>query len=126
VARRKRRVWRHSDELHANAVERVLNGQPVAMVAEELDLHARLLRAWVADARKGAGAGKGRPDSPRPAVALPTPEERLRRENELLKQALADRTLEVDFFRGALQKVEARRQPQGEAGGMASTTKSGK
>jgi hypothetical protein len=31
-----------------------------------------------------------------------------------LKQLLAEKTLEVDFFRGALQKVEARRQKSGE------------
>ncbi|HLA09494.1 MAG TPA: hypothetical protein VJ023_02685 [Pyrinomonadaceae bacterium] len=37
-------------------------------------------------------------------------EMRLRRENSKLKRALADKTLQVDFFKGALQKVEARRQ----------------
>jgi hypothetical protein len=38
---------------------------------------------------------------------------------------LANKTLEVDFFKGALQKVEARRQTSGESGARASTTKSG-
>jgi hypothetical protein len=42
-----------------------------------------------------------------------------------LKQALAEKTLEVDFFRGALQKIEARRQPHGKTGETASTPKSG-
>ena len=121
MARRKRRVWRHSDELHSKAVERVLNGEQVSAVAEELDVHRRLLRAWVAAARKAAGIKKAKP-----VVAQEVREQRLRRENEQLKQALADKTLELDFFKGALQKVEARRQPHGEAGGTASTTKSGK
>jgi len=31
--------------------------------------------------------------------------------------------MEVDFFKGALQKVEARRQKKDGTGGMASTTK---
>jgi len=39
---------------------------------------------------------------------------------------LAEKTLEVDFFKGALQKVEARRQPNCNSGEMASMTKSGK
>jgi hypothetical protein len=33
--------------------------------------------------------------------------------------------LEADFFKGALQKVEARRQSSGGSGAKASTTKSG-
>jgi len=51
-------------------------------------------------------------------------ESRLRREVNKLKRLLADKTLEVDFFRSALQKVEARRQQSGISGEKASTTKS--
>jgi hypothetical protein len=61
----------------------------------------------------------------RPASAN-TPEARLRQEVSRLKRALAEKTLEVDFFKGALQKIEARRQPQDVTGAKASTTKSGK
>ena len=50
----------------------------------------------------------------------------LEREVRRLKGALADKTLEVDFFKGALQKVAARRQRSDVSGGAASTTKSGK
>ena len=35
-------------------------------------------------------------------------ESRLRREIRELKRLLAEKTLEADFFKGALQKVEAR------------------
>ena len=52
-------------------------------------------------------------------------ETRLERENRQLKAALADKTLEVDFFKGALQKVAARRQGESAAGEKASTPKSG-
>ena len=40
--------------------------------------------------------------------------------------ARAENTLEVDFFKGALQKVKARRQRSGDSGELASTTKSEK
>jgi len=43
-----------------------------------------------------------------------------------LKQLLAEKTLEVDFFRGALQKIEARRQRNSGSGEMTSTTRSEK
>jgi hypothetical protein len=39
---------------------------------------------------------------------------------------LAEKTLEVDFFKGALQKVEARRQKRDETGETASTSRSEK
>jgi hypothetical protein len=49
-----------------------------------------------------------------------------RKEIHRLKQPLAEKTMEVDFFRGALQKVEARRQKRGETGETASTSRSEK
>jgi hypothetical protein len=39
---------------------------------------------------------------------------------------LAEKTLEVYFFKGALQKIEARRQGSNDSGETASTTRSGK
>jgi len=50
----------------------------------------------------------------------------LRKEVNHLKRVLAEKTLEVDFFKSALQKVEARRQPSSKSGEKASTSKSGK
>jgi len=50
----------------------------------------------------------------------------LRNEVNRLKRVLAEKTLEIDFFKGALQKIEARRQQQDESGAKASTTRSGK
>jgi transposase-like protein len=41
-----------------------------------------------------------------------------------VKQVLAEKTLEVDFFKGALQKIAARRQKNASVGGTASTSKS--
>ena len=53
-------------------------------------------------------------------------ERELRQQVSHLKRLVADKTLEADFFKGALQKVEARRQSKGNSGETASTTKSGK
>jgi hypothetical protein len=39
---------------------------------------------------------------------------------------LAEKTLEVDFFKGALRKIEARRQRNSGSGEMTSTTRSEK
>jgi hypothetical protein len=50
-------------------------------------------------------------------------ESTLRREISKLKRLLADKTVGVDFFRGALQKVEARRQQSGLSGEKAFAAK---
>jgi len=51
-------------------------------------------------------------------------ESTLRKTVSQLKRVLAEKTVELDFFKGALQKVEARRQRNGISGETASTTKS--
>ena len=57
------------------------------------------------------------------ATAKNSREITLHREISKLKRLLADKTVEVDFFRGALQKVEARRQQSEISGEKASTRK---
>jgi hypothetical protein len=52
-------------------------------------------------------------------------ESRLRREISDLKRLVAEKTLEMDFFEGALQKVEARHRESSGFGEQASTTTSG-
>jgi hypothetical protein len=52
-------------------------------------------------------------------------ERELRKEIRDLKRLLGERALEVDFFKGALQKVEARRQSNSGSGAKGSTPKSG-
>ena len=53
-----------------------------------------------------------------------SPIRELRKQVRDLKRVLAEKTLEVDFFRSALQKVEARRQQSSRSGEKASTSKS--
>jgi len=53
-------------------------------------------------------------------------ERELRQQVAQLKRVVADKTLEADFFKGALQKIAARRQASTESGGTASTARCGK
>ena len=55
-----------------------------------------------------------------------SPIRELRKEIRDLKRVLGEKTLEANFFKGALQKVEARRQKGSGSGGTASTTRSEK
>jgi len=52
-------------------------------------------------------------------------ERELRKEVRELKCVLGEKVLEADFFKGALQKVAARRQNSGGSGETESSSKSG-
>jgi transposase-like protein len=84
--------------MRAMAMERLKNCANVTALSKELGINREVLYKWRA---------------------------RQRGEVDELKRLLAERTLEVDFFKGALQKVAARRQNNTGSGEKASTTKSG-
>src|SRR6266850_4952067 len=73
----------------------------------------------------GCGAGSWRRVEPGQKASRPsTHASAHRKEIHRLKQVLPEKTLEVDFFKSALQKIEARRQRSSGSGEMASTTRS--
>jgi len=90
----------------------------ILALSAELELDRRLMYKW-RDQLDPVDKGEWPPPQN-------SRESTLRKEVSQLKRVLAEKTLEVDFFKGALQKVEARRRQSGVTGGKASTTKSGK
>ena len=98
------------------AVERFTRCENATELARELGIDRGLLYKW----RKLQEQGEER------AGRVNSGERRLHTEISELKRLLAEKALEVDFFKGALQKIEARRQGLGGSGAKASTNKSGK
>lgn len=98
------------------AVERLKGCDNIVALSEELGVHRRLLYKW-RDQLEPVDDGETPPENIK--------ERDLRIQLATAKRLLADKTLEVDFFKGALQKVEARRQSSTQPGETASTTKSG-
>jgi transposase-like protein len=113
----KKRVGKFPKAFRQDAVERLKHCENIVALSKELGVHRRLLYRW-RDQLEPAESG----DSPPPANSR---DSTLRQEVSRLKRALAEKTLEVDFFTGALRTVEARRQRSGNSGGTASTTTSG-
>jgi transposase len=99
------------------AVERMKRCENITALSEELGVARRLLYIWREQLDPIEGRSEPAPESPREAT--------LRKENRQLKRVLAEKTLEVDFFKGALQKIEARRRKSDDSGARASTTRSG-
>jgi transposase-like protein len=108
-----RRNRSYTEEFRRLAVARMQGCRNISALAQELDVPRRLLYRW-----------QMRIEGPVAPVAPRFPG--LEDENRQLKQLLAERTLEVDFFKGALQKIAARRQADGGNGETASTTKCGR
>lgn len=109
---------RYTKAFRKMAVDRMKRCDNIVELSEELGVHRRYLYTW---------RNKLDPaDSAEGPVPESTRETTLRKEVSKLKRVLADKTVEADFFKGALQKVEARRQRIGDTGEKASTTKSGK
>jgi NAD(P)-dependent dehydrogenase (short-subunit alcohol dehydrogenase family) len=100
------------------AVGRLKRCENIVAQSEELGVHRQLVYKWRDQLDPVDVGDEAPPANPR--------ESTLRKEVSQLKRLLADKTLEVDFFKGALQKVEARRQRGGNSGEKASTTRSGK
>ncbi len=100
------------------AVERMLTCDDVGELARELGVTRRCLYQW----RTKLEVVEAGEEASRPSTHTAS----YRKEIQQLKRLLAEKTMEVDFFKGALQKVEARRQKHGDSGETASTSRSGK
>src|SRR5713101_5201060 len=95
--------WRrHTVEFKRQVVERMKTCENIHALARELKLERKLLYTW-----KYQFAG--RPE-PRHANLAATAEERkekqFREEITKLKSALAEKALEIDFFKSALLKIK--------------------
>jgi transposase-like protein len=116
VARKK--SSKYSPAFKRKAVERMRSCASVVGLARELGVHWRRLYEW-----KEEMADQGAVREPDPVARR---EQALQEENARLKAALAEKVLEVDFFRGALQKITARRQRSNGSGKTASSNRSGR
>jgi transposase len=114
----RKRGERYSQKFRCRTVERMYACENILRLSRELGIHRRLLYKWrdQVDPADTEADGELTPQTSR--------ESTLRKEISKLKRLLADKTVEVDYFRGALQKVEARRQQSDISGEKASTMKS--
>ena len=86
-------------EFRAEALRRLQGTGNVSELCRELGISRQLLHLWKQSAEKALEKG-----------SMSSEQRRLRMENLQLKKALVRRTLEVDFFKTALQKIEAHSQ----------------
>ena len=108
-----RRIF--SREFKLAAIEQIESGKSLARVARELELHENVLRRWKQEIQQNpsrAFSGNGNSRSPN-------------REGEL-ERKIGQMTLEIDFLKKALQRVEEQRLLENAGGGGRSTKRSKK
>ena len=107
----RRKGKRYGSELRRQAVERMNACGNIVGLARELGVSRRVLYQW-RDRMEQTDCSPGR-----------SRELILRKQILKLKRLRANKTLEVDFFRHALQRVGARRRQSFHPGDKASTTR---
>ena len=113
----RRRGQRYPKEFRRIAVERLKTCDNIVALSKELGVQRHLLYQW-RDQLDPLDVDDGPPpENPR--------ESTLRKEVRQLKRLLGEKSMEVDFFKGALQKVEALRRSSSGSGATASGPKSG-
>jgi transposase-like protein len=112
----KKRVGKVPRVFRQMAVDRLNHCENIVALAKALGISRRLLYGW-REKLEALDCSGAPPANAREAT--------LRKEVSRLKLVLAEKVLEVDFFKSALQQVEARRQQSGKAGARASTPRSG-
>jgi transposase-like protein len=115
----KKRRRRYREEYKREVVRRMGECKNIEGLGRELGLDVKMMYQW-------KWKQEGRPTRQPPALTTQAAKlgdlETLRRENAQLKRLLAEKALEVDFFKGALQQVEARRPGRGDPGETPSTS----
>lgn len=108
----------YSSEFRLQAVQRILAGEKVSALSQELGIHRKLLYEWkhrVATGGELSLRQRGRPRkvdtarSENPAVIA------------RLEQTIAHQQLIIEFFRHALQRVETERREEIAIGATASS-----
>jgi transposase len=113
------RPRKYDEEFRRAVLERMKSSQDVGALARELAVNRSQLYRWQNEAL-------GRKPVPRPESWLQEKsEERQRRRIAELERLVARQALELDFFKGALLRIEENRRKREQTSGRPSTSKSG-
>jgi transposase-like protein len=107
---------RFTREFKLAAIQRLEQGVSIAEVARALEVNPNLLQRWRREFRQ------------RPGNAFPGHGQRRWSEGRIaeLERKIGQQTLEIDFLKGCLQRIEEQRMLQASNGNPQSTVRSGK
>lgn len=108
-----RKYAKYTQEFREAALSRVQSAPSVSGLCRELGISRQLLYQWQGSAERDRLHQRKR------SVGLA-------QENARLKKLLAEKTLEVDFFKGAFERIEALRRNGSVSGETASSPRCGR
>lgn len=117
-------------EFKRKALARLAAGETIGALAREFGVHRQLLYKWRDAQRDGLlGRRRGRPTklealSREAGMAKADELELARRKVAELERKVGQQAVELDFFRGALQRIKASRQASDGPGGTVSSPRS--
>ena len=116
-------------EFKEGVVERILNGESVSALRQEVQINRSVLYRWRDAYRKDGAAGLQRPVGRPPGVPNPprpvaSPEEVVARRVAELERKIGQQALDLDFLRRAFKRVKESRRKNTADGATASTERS--
>jgi transposase-like protein len=112
------RPRKYDDAFRLQAVERLKTCTNVSALARELGIKRKWLYEW-------RDAAHGRVSKTKEVTLLKsTPEDRTKKRVASLEKLVAKQALELDFFKGALLRIEEQRRKREQTSGVPSTSKS--
>ena len=118
---RERRLF--SREFKLLAIQRMEEAGNVSALADELGVRRELLYDWREKFAAGGAAALKGSGRPRPSAAPPELADEQQR-IAALERKVGEQALLIDFFKGALQRIEASRRPNDGPGATASSPRS--
>jgi transposase-like protein len=117
----------YAREFKLLAIRRMEEAGNVRALAEELGVRRELLYGWRAKYAAGGLEALRNSGRPRPTAHEAVARSDERRIGELereLERKIGEQALLIDFFKGALRRIEASRQANGEPGATVSSRRS--
>ena len=123
----KNRVF--TSEFKQGVARRILNGESVSALHQEIQIKRSVLYRWRDAYRKDGAAGLQRPVGrppgvPNPPRPLASPEEVAAWRVAELERKIGQQALDIDFFRRAFKRVKESRRKNTAAGATAFTERS--
>jgi len=116
----------YSMEFRLQVVRRILSGEKVSALSEELGVHRKLLYEWVRRVREGGESNLRARGRPRKDEAAGDEQARAVRRIADLERMVGRQQLVIEFFKRALQRIEELRHSSEEFGASASSKRSRK
>ena len=113
---------KYDDEFRRDALEQMKICSSVTQLARQLGIRRKWLYHWRDEASGRVSKPRKAPAEPRPAATVQSGEKKRIAE---LEHLVARQALEIDFFKGALRRIEEKRRKREQTSGRPSTSKSG-